>query len=59
MAEARMFYNEDCNVDLLKGKHIAVIGYVSTRDPRARPRQRRRDSRCFPRPRQPGGPTSL
>ncbi|WP_314057534.1 ketol-acid reductoisomerase [Shuttleworthella satelles] len=29
MAEARMFYNEDCNIDLLKGKHIAVIGYGS------------------------------
>ena len=29
MAEARMYYNEDCNIDFLKGKHIAVIGYGS------------------------------
>ena len=27
MAEARMFYQEDCNLSLLDGKTIAVIGY--------------------------------
>lgn len=26
---ARMYYNEDCNLDLLKGKKVAVIGYGS------------------------------
>ena len=29
MSEARMFYEEDCNVSLLEGKKIAVIGYGS------------------------------
>ena len=29
MAEARMFYQEDCNLSLLDGKTIAVIGYGS------------------------------
>ena len=29
MAQARMFYNEDCNLGLLNGKTIAVIGYGS------------------------------
>lgn len=28
MAEARMFYEKDCNLSLLDGKTIAVIGYV-------------------------------
>ena len=27
MAEARMFYEKDCNLSLLDGKTIAVIGY--------------------------------
>ena len=29
MAEARMFYEKDCNLSLLDGKTIAVIGYGS------------------------------
>ena len=29
MAEARMFYQQDCNLSLLDGKTIAVIGYGS------------------------------
>lgn len=29
MAEARLFYAQDCNLDLLKGKKIAIIGYGS------------------------------
>lgn len=29
MAEARMFYEQDCDLSLLKGKKIAVIGYGS------------------------------
>ncbi|MEG2081204.1 MAG: NAD(P)-binding domain-containing protein, partial [Oscillospiraceae bacterium] len=29
MAEPRMFYQEDCNLGLLDGKTIAVIGYGS------------------------------
>ena len=29
MAQARMFYNEDCNLGLLNGKTIAIIGYGS------------------------------
>ena len=29
MSEARIFYQEDCNLDLLKGKTIAIIGYGS------------------------------
>ena len=29
MAQARMFYQEDCNLSLLDGKTIAVIGYGS------------------------------
>ena len=29
MSEPRMFYESDCDVNLLKGKHIAVIGYGS------------------------------
>ena len=28
-AEARIYYQEDCNPDLLKGKKIAIIGYGS------------------------------
>jgi phosphoglycerate dehydrogenase-like enzyme len=27
--EARIYYQEDCNLDALKGKKIAVIGYGS------------------------------
>ena len=27
MAEARIFYEQDCNVSLLEGKKIAIIGY--------------------------------
>ena len=27
MAEARLFHQEDCNLDYLKGKTVAVIGY--------------------------------
>ena len=26
---ARMFYKEDCNLSLLEGKKIAIIGYGS------------------------------
>ena len=26
---ARLFYQEDCNLSLLEGKKIAIIGYVS------------------------------
>ena len=29
MSEARIFYQEDCNLDLLEGKTIAIIGYGS------------------------------
>ena len=29
MAEARIFYEQDCNVSLLEGKKIAIIGYGS------------------------------
>ncbi len=29
MAEARIFYQEDCNMSLLEGKKICVIGYGS------------------------------
>ena len=29
MADARIFYQEDCNLDLLQGKKIAIIGYGS------------------------------
>ncbi|MBP3216747.1 MAG: ketol-acid reductoisomerase [Lachnospiraceae bacterium] len=29
MSEARIFYQEDCNLDLLMGKTIAIIGYGS------------------------------
>ena len=29
MAEARIFYEHDCNVSLLEGKKIAIIGYGS------------------------------
>src|SRR5574344_660470 len=29
MAEARIFYQEDCNLSLLEGKTIAIIGYGS------------------------------
>ncbi|MCR4601697.1 MAG: ketol-acid reductoisomerase [Clostridia bacterium] len=29
MAEARMFYQEDCNISLLDGKKICIIGYGS------------------------------
>ena len=29
MAEARIFYEQDCNVSLLEGKKIAIIGYCS------------------------------
>ncbi|MCI5613052.1 MAG: ketol-acid reductoisomerase [Agathobacter sp.] len=29
MAEARMFYQEDCNLSLLDGKTVAIIGYGS------------------------------
>lgn len=29
MAEARIFYQEDCNISLLEGKKIAIIGYGS------------------------------
>ena len=25
---AKIFYQQDCNIDLLKGKTIAVIGYA-------------------------------
>ena len=27
--EARIFYQEDCNLSLLEGKKIAIIGYGS------------------------------
>ena len=29
MAEPRLFYQEDCNLSLLEGKTIAIIGYGS------------------------------
>ncbi len=29
MADARIFYQEDCNLELLQGKKIAIIGYGS------------------------------
>ena len=29
MSKARIFYQEDCNLSLLDGKTIAVIGYGS------------------------------
>ncbi len=29
MAEARLFHQEDCNLDYLKGKTVAVIGFGS------------------------------
>ena len=29
MAEAKIYYQEDCNLSLLEGKTIAVIGYGS------------------------------
>ncbi|HBH70363.1 MAG TPA: ketol-acid reductoisomerase, partial [Lachnospiraceae bacterium] len=29
MAEARIFYQEDCNISLLEGKKICIIGYGS------------------------------
>ena len=29
MSEARIFYQEDCNLSLLDGKKIAIIGYGS------------------------------
>ncbi len=29
MAEARIFYQQDCNLSLLDGKTIAIIGYGS------------------------------
>ena len=29
MSEARIFYQEDCNLSLLDGKTIAIIGYGS------------------------------
>mgnify|MGYP000473675483 CR=1 FL=1 len=29
MSEARIFYQEDCNLSLLEGKTIAIIGYGS------------------------------
>ena len=29
MAEARIFYQDDCNLSLLEGKTIAIIGYGS------------------------------
>ena len=27
MAEPRLFYQDDCNLSLLEGKTIAIIGY--------------------------------
>ena len=35
MAEARIFYQQDCNLSLLDGKTIAIIGYVSQGDAQA------------------------
>ena len=29
MSEAKIYYQEDCNLSLLEGKTIAVIGYGS------------------------------
>ena len=29
MSDARIFYERDCNIDLLEGKKIAIIGYGS------------------------------
>ena len=29
MAEAKIYYQEDCNLSLLEGKTIAIIGYGS------------------------------
>ncbi len=29
MSDARIFYNEDCNLSVLEGKKIAIIGYGS------------------------------
>ena len=29
MAEPRLFYQDDCNLSLLEGKTIAIIGYGS------------------------------
>ena len=29
MSDARIFYQEDCNISMLEGKTIAIIGYGS------------------------------
>ena len=29
MSEARIFYEQDCDLSLLKGKKVAIIGYGS------------------------------
>ena len=29
MSDARIFYQEDCNLSLLEGKTIAIVGYGS------------------------------
>ena len=48
----KVYYDADCNLDLLKGKTVAIIGFGSqgstsssdcVRDPRAARRQRKPD----------------
>ena len=29
MAEARLFYESDCNLDVLSGKTVAIVGFGS------------------------------
>ena len=29
MAQARIFYQQDCDINVLKGKRVAIIGYGS------------------------------
>ena len=46
MSDARIFYNEDCNLSVLEGKKIAIIGYGSQGHAHAlspKPRLRHRD----------------
>ena len=35
MSDARIFYQEDCNLSLLEGKTIAIVGYGSQGQPHA------------------------
>ena len=38
MSDARIFYQEDCNLSLLEGKTIAIVGYGPSPKPRLRHR---------------------